>query len=555
MKRIILPIAAMALSCMAYAQSDSLRTVVNVHNEYNPVHIKVSKKSFVPTAAAGADGSHRAPEIEFMSDAMPYSGFVSERDAREITKEPARRYGGYARAGYGIGNSLDLRAAYNGDMTSRDNVRLYASMDGYKTGIDRFQGGSKWNSRMYSTAASLDYTHAFKGILLGAGADFGNRVFNYQSKEIAPGAAAAQNSMNYGVYIDGKSTLKGAFDYRFNAAYRDNTRKYAIGSSKGIGERRASAGIAAWYGIGDTELEEVGIAVNFDAFLYNSTLRNAVSAYRNYCSIDVDPYLDFAFGGWDVRLGTRMNLVTANAPLFAISPDIKISKGLGKGFAFYAVATGGRTNNTLAMLESITPYWNLDVERSSRLRPTYRIVDASAGVTFASGAFHAALAAGYAYTKDDVLQHYSKEPVMPYELIYSSLSQCNTNNVNVSLRAGYDYGGWLRIAGDCRYGFWECGNRSLLMMRPEVTCNIAAEVKPFRDFTLNVDYCLELYTKAAGGNRASSKNDLSARINYSIFPWLGVYVEGSNLLNDSYLEYAGYETRGARGLLGVSARF
>ena len=45
------------------------------------------------------------------------------------------------------------------------------------------------------------------------------------------------------------------------------------------------------------------------------------------------------------------------------------------------------------------------------------------------------------------------------------------------------------------------------------------------------------------------------KASYDIFPWLGVYIRGENLLGDRYFEYAGYETRGARGLFGVTANF
>ena len=552
MRRIIISAAAAMLSCTLFAQTDSLRAVVNVHNEYNPVHINVNKKSFVPTTAIGSSKS--TPEYEFTSEAMPYTGFVSERDTREVTKEPPRLYSGYARAGYGTGNGLDVKAAYNRDITARDNIRFFGALDGYKTGIRRFRERGKWDSRMYSSAAGIGYTHNFNALKLDVGGDFGNRVFNYQRKENAAGTGNSQNSMNYGVYLNGESAPGSTFGYRFNAAYMDYSRKYSAGSDKGINEKRICAGVGIWYGIENREVRKAGFAVSVDAYLFNRTLRKAAHPYRDYCLINADPFIDFMFGGWDMHLGAKMNLLTANGPVFAIAPDIKIRNAFDERVSLYASATGGRTGNSLAHIGSITPYWNFDNEASTRLKPTYRIADTEAGATFTAGAFSLDVAAGYAYTKDDVLQYCSEGTDVPYDIIYSNIAQCNTHDVHVSLGAGYDLGGWLRIAGDCRYDFWDCSKRALLMMKPEVTCNLNAEVKPFRGFTFNVGYNFMLFTKSAG-TRANSKNDLSARINYNIFPWLGVYIQGSNLLNDRYLEYAGYEARGARGLLGVSANF
>ena len=92
------------------------------------------------------------------------------------------------------------------------------------------------------------------------------------------------------------------------------------------------------------------------------------------------------------------------------------------------------------------------------------------------------------------------------------------------------------------------------MMKPEVTCNINAEFKPFDGLTLNAGYNFTYFTKSAG-SRISEKSELNLRANYDIFPWLGVYIQGENLLNDKYFEYAGYRALGARGLLGVTANF
>ena len=57
MKKNILAIAAIMLSCTLFAQTDSLRAVVNVNNEYNPVQIKVNKKNFTPNISNGSKTS------------------------------------------------------------------------------------------------------------------------------------------------------------------------------------------------------------------------------------------------------------------------------------------------------------------------------------------------------------------------------------------------------------------------------------------------------------------------------------------------------------------
>ena len=151
MRRFILSIAVL-LSCTAYAQTDTLRAVVNVHNEYNPVHIKVNKKSFVPTTTA-SETRKSSPSYEFTREAMPFGGFVSERSTKELLKGEEKPYYGYARAGYGTDNGLDLKAAYRRDITARDNINAVASVDGYKSELDGVF--NEWESRMYRSMASL----------------------------------------------------------------------------------------------------------------------------------------------------------------------------------------------------------------------------------------------------------------------------------------------------------------------------------------------------------------------------------------------------------------
>lgn len=552
MKKTILSAAAILLSCTVFAQTDTLRAVVNVSNEYNPVLIKVNKKSFTPSI--GNSSNRQALQYEFTSEAIPYNGFVSERNGAELMQEQENPYCGYVRAGYGTANSLDTKLAYRRDLTARDNIKVAAAMDGYMTGRNGLFG--KWDSRMYSSMAHLGYTHAFNGLKLGIEGDFGNRVFNYQKTGFVLNTTDKQNSMDYGVKVNGVSTLSGAFGYSFDAAFAHNGHKYTTGNDRSIYENSISAGGGTWYTIDHNEVKKIGVDVNVDAFLYNSIMRNAMHGYDNYVSVDIDPYIDFNLSGWSVRLGTRMNILTANGSAFAIAPAIKAEKYFANNISFYAKATGGREDNGLSKLESIAPYWNYDEERSLQLKPTYRVLDAEIGSTVTFEPLSMGISAGYAYTKDDLLQYCNcGDRYYVYDYVYTGLAQDDTHNAHAELFVGYDLGGWLKIAGDARYDYWKCDSKELLLMKPEITCNVNAEVKPLKGLTLNAGYNFTYFTKGANDKRAENKNELNLRACYDIFPWLGVYIQGSNLIGSKHFEYAGYEALGARGLLGVTANF
>ncbi len=552
MKRIILSIATVVLSCTLSAQTDTLKTVVNVSNDYNPVHIKVNKKSLTPTLRKKSGSP--APEYTFSKEAHPYGSFISERDTRETMPGQDKQYNGYLRAGYGIVNELDAKAAYSIDLTERDNLRAFASIDGYKRDIK--EDGSNWSSHFYNTAALIAYSHTFRGLRMGVSGDFENLVFNYRSIDRTPGLLSNQNSKAYGARLTGESIGSGKFQYRFGAAFTHNSRKFSSGVEEAIFENRINAEAHAEYALGEKDVNGLGIDLRFDAFMYNKTLHRAAHAFKNYYSIDVDPFIDLKFGKWDLRLGTRMNIVTANAPFFAIAPDISLVNSTIKGVTLYAKASGGRTDNSFSTIEKITPYCGFDKNTSLQLKPTYKVVDATIGATITAEPFTISTSVGYAYTKDDLLQtvEYLGSDVIP-TLVYANLTQANTHDLNVVARIGYDYGGWLRLSGDARYDLWRCGNSDLLSMKPEVSSNINAEVRVLRTLTFNIGYNFALYTKNEAGKRLSDKHNLSARISYQITKRFGAYLQGDNLIGDRYHEYAGYETRGARGIVGLTANF
>jgi hypothetical protein len=162
--------------------------------------------------------------------------------------------------------------------------------------------------------------------------------------------------------------------------------------------------------------------------------------------------------------------------------------------------------------------------------------------------------AGYVLTKDDLLQTvaYSGELT---NLIYTNFEQGVTNDLFVGSRIGYDYGGWINVEADARYDYWTCKNRDLLLLRPEVTANAKVEVRPIRNLTIKLGYNFTHYSKGEAGLRVSDKHDLHLRASYTINRYIGAFIQGSNLLNDKYYEYAGYYTKGISGMLGATLNF
>ena len=547
MKKALLLISALALSGVITAQNDNRNAVVNVENDYNPEVIAAEKKIFTPSDETVTDNGPIT--LIFSKTGKAYNGFTSETEITDAMPQKEMPFPGYARLGYGLTNDIDAKVAYRNRLGKNGTFKAYAGFDGYNSMVNGVSV-DEWKSRMFNTQAGIGYKYDFKGITLGIDGDFKNNVFNYQSIDNTTDLTDKQDGQNYRVGISGKSNLSGAWSYNFKGDFEYITRNWSSGKKAPISEMRYAVGGAVNYEVLSKWLNNAGIDLNMDAYSYNSTLRNANKGYDKYFSIDANPHFGLTFGKWNVGVGAKMNFLTRGRGFFAIAPDIKAASNLKDNISVYGSITGGRVNNGFARLEERTPYWGFVEGGSTRLKPTYRIVDVNLGTRISFEPLSIGFSVGYAYTKDDIIQVMEQKD----GLVYSNFAQDNTHHAFASLNLGYDLRGWLKLSADARYNYWDCKENTLLIMKPEVAVNLNAEARIIENLTFRVGYNYTLYTKTDNG-RMADKHDLHARVSYQINKRFGAYIQGSNLLNCKYYEYAGYMTRGARGSLGATVNF
>ena len=120
---------------------------------------------------------------------------------------------------------------------------------------------------------------------------------------------------------------------------------------------------------------------------------------------------------------TKMNFLTRGRGFFAIAPDIKAASNIKDNISVYGSITGGRTNNGFARLEEITPYWGFVEGNSARLKPTYRIVDINLGSRISFEPLSMEFNAGYAYTKDELLEAFPSTATSSFSLMYAEFGQ------------------------------------------------------------------------------------------------------------------------------------
>lgn len=538
MKRDILLLTALLLCGTLFAQEDTRNAVVSVENDYNPTVVTVNKKNFTPTVEGKS--SARPAELVFSKQATPYTGFTSERDARELLPVQERTLPGYLRAGYGIRNDIDAKLAYGLDLGKRSYLRLLGAFDGFKCDVKEPDG--KWNSRMYNTAVVADFAYKFKKLTINVNGGFNNRAFNYRRAAAYSGASDRQHHMGYNVGLSGVSQLVGPLSYTFKADYTHSLVSYNGGAESPFTEERINAGTVIAHEIYRKYLRSAGIEVDFNGFIYNG------SNYSDFLSMDFNPFVNYNFSDWKIKLGAKFNFRTANGAVFAASPDITVDKALTKRISFYANVTGGRKDNGFRTIEGISPYWG-DLDK--QIKPTYRIVDITAGTRLTLEPLSFDVFAGYVLAKDDLLQYVDDARDSQSQLVYTHFAQEMTNNVHVGTRIGYDCGGWLNVAADAKYDYWTCKTSDYLMLRPEFTANVKVELFPIKNMNLKIGYNYTHYTKGL----VNDKHDLHARLSYVINRYVGAFLQGDNLLNGKYYEYAGYYTRGIRGMLGVNVNF
>lgn len=551
MKRNIILISVLALSGTLFAQSDDRNPIVNVENDYDPVVIEATKLSFTPSPKTASEGT--PVECRYSNEGVPFKGFTSTKDIADVLPKKDYEYPDYVRLGYGLTNDIDAKACFNFNVGKRGVLRTTASFDGFKTGLGGLYDNTEWDSRLFRTTAGIGYTLNSKYLKLDVDGKFNNDVFNYQSYDIP--LTNKQNSRSYLAGVNGVSKHDGAFQYDFNASFGYLARSYSSGVENGIGEGRYAAGFGLGYEIENDILHSIGLDMDVEGLIYEKRLQELGRGYVNTTSIDVAPNLTFSFDEWILKVGTRMNFITDGASLFAIAPDIHVEKNLLSNFTVFGSIVGDRTLNSFASLDKITPYWGLDEERCHMYKPTYKIVDLNMGLRYSLADLSINVLGGYAYTKDDMQQNYSAPIVGWSPLVFVDFVQSNTHDLFVSARVGYNIFSWVKLSAAARYDFWSCSNRDWLRMKPEVTADVDVEARFIEDLTVRVGFNYTCYTKGSTLGRINHKYDLNARVNYQINKHFGVYMDGNNLLNCKYYDYAGYMARGARGSLGLTMSF
>ncbi len=542
----------MLMASTLLAQNDTIGAVIQVENDYAPVVVKATKMGFTPQIEIPSD--YTPIDLIFSQKGEPFGRFVSERNIKDVLPTQESLLPGYARAGYGTGNNLDLKASYRLNIGRRDRLNIKGSMDGFDTSIG--SGESEWDSRFFTTWINADYTHLFDRLSLGVEADFKNRVFNYLPTGYPlPEATDKQNSATYSLLVKAASRSLGALSYNAYAGITLSGRKYSASRAERIAENRLRVGGSLRYELPYNILRNIEGKLDIDAFLYNSALKpddgpGIHDRYSNYALIRLNPAGNLRLGEWRARVGLHADIVTTGSAFLAVAPDLSIEGPLTSKITLYAAATGGRKAASFEALETLSPYWHF-IPGFKQYTPAYNVCDISSGIRTKFGALSTSLYAGFSYTIDDLMPTVGANGV-----IFTNFTQAASRDIYAGLKAGYDLGGWLSVEANIRYDRWGCSkNDALLMYKPMLTAGLTARARIIEGLYANVGYTFTAYTEGNDDQRIDEKNSLEARISYRLHRQINIFVQGNNILNSEYEIYPGYVAQGANVMVGAAINF
>lgn len=539
MRRNILLTIAMVAASALYAQKDSLNAVIQVENEYTPVVTKAAKKGFTPTTEE--NNTTKPLELEFSQSATPFKGFTGERDVNDLLPKQNGNYSGYARLGYGTGNNIDAKLSYLFNISEKDKLNAVASLEGFNSNINSPIG--KWDSRFYSSWAGAEYSHKFDRMTLKSNVEFSDNVFNYNS--CSPSDKQNVQKIHFGTSI--ASQLAGPFAYDFGVRFSRNHYKhtpflwnYTDEDAGSFNENTIGADARLAYEFTNDVWRNVVMGITLNNYSYAGTCE-----YENVTELNLNPATNIKFENLNIRLGAQLNMQTRGAFL-AIAPDIDIEAAISDKTTVYASIKGGREASSFETLELISPYWSCYTQP----KPKYTIADITAGARISSNNLSADIFAGYAYTKNDLMGYAFTD--LQAGCIDCTIAQENTTHAYIGARAGFDHEGWLKLSTTAKYNYWKCDTYSYLATRPEFEFAFNGEARPMNDIYISLTYSFATY---AHDNASLNKNELNLRTSYKFANRFSAFVEGNNLLNRTYIKYAGYYEQGINALIGLSASF
>lgn len=540
--RIALAILSSAMVLPIFAQ---MNNVVEVEAGYTPTVKDANKINVLPDIE---ETSSRHYDVQYSLTSVPTGStifqpmFAAQSDA--ALKGASK---GFATiAGGNDGGALG-RVAYGYDFTANDRVDIDASFRGLDGKVPYvYDKHHKWQSRMYTTSAGLDYTHRLVGnTSLTVGGKWESQVFNYQPMLMssAPYTTDKQHNTLGEVHAKLSPYVIDKFSVGAHADYKYFGQKYGTTFADAVSEHHICVGTELEYSLDSHS------SIDLDADFH--TLSYSLNGLKGETSLHVVPHYNYRDETFDVKAGLFVETTGK------IAPDVYATYHVSPQADIFVEASGGEVHNTFSHLSSMTPYWALSAG-TGKIESQFDILRAKAGLRITPMAgLSATLYAGY-----DISEHRAEliEPTASYSLAYPQVVFADGKRLYGNIDIRYDYKDLLSLDLHNQFNSWTSDDKAItgkhLLWRPVIDLDWSAGLQIIDGLRLGAD--ARFQTFRGDKHRYERPNTLAigASLSYTLHDMpLSIYLRGDNLIGKKYDQYYMYRAQGAHALLGVAYTF
>ncbi len=521
------------------------RTVV-VEKEYNPDIMDASKVNVLPKVK---EPSITKKAIEYNLSLLPFTSLDYVMQPITQSLDQAKAKAGYARLGYGNNGNVDAKFSYLFNLSKRDNLGVSASLDGMNGTLklpkifETTYQGKDWKSRYYKTKLDVDYQHIFDKSIFDVAVNMGTDNFNYyqlnQTGLISSMPTDKQHHSKWSLHAGIKSNDKNLpLQFLAETNFLSFKQSYPDELTERIWRTKGDV-----YGM-INEQQRVGIKAEMNNVFYTS------EDYKNYSSVELNPYYAFSNESWKVRLGAHVDFSFGKGKSIQAAPDLEAQYLFSKSYVAYMKIGGGRELNDFRRLESLNPYIYFQPFNDS-----YNQLDAILGLKANVGeGFWFDVFSGYSVVTDDLcffnLNSNASGIAKPYA------ETADTKHFYVGSNLKYSKGiADLSLKGT--YYSWKDSNAAFMLMKPKFDLQFNADIKVLPQLTIDAGYWyisrnnVETYSYS----KLDPINDLSLGATYSLFRGVSIFARIDNLLNQTYQYNYSYLAQGINFLGGLSFQF
>lgn len=576
---ILFAVTFLSLSLNAAAQTakkdSTLKRVVVVEKEYNPDIMDASKVNVLPKVKEPVVTKKK---IEYNTSLLPYGAFDETMRPATLSLEQEKAKRGYALLGYGNNGNVNARLGYLFDLSKQDNLVVSASLEGMNATLklpeifETIYANTDWKSRYYRTNLDMDYQHLFKKMTFDAAFNWGTDNFNYHpfldaANVLFPQSTNKQHFSKWSLHAGIKSVDK-TLPLQFQAETNLMSFKQAYPDSLSLSETilRTKGNV---YGMID-ENQGVGVNAEMNNLFYQS------SNYKNYTSLELNPYYKYSDEYWKLRVGAHVDFSFGKGKTAQIAPDLDAQYLFSNSYVAYLKVGGGRELNDFRRIVSMNPYAYFN-----QMNNSYNQLDATLGLKANVGyGFWFDVFAGYKIVTDDLC--FENMMVNYFNVAKPYASVNDTKHFYLGSSIKYDYKGIVDLSLKGVYYSWKDNEASYLLMKPKFDLQFNADIKVIPKLVINAGY------KYVGRNSVISNfidypkltasdfvemgssvsttltstkhkldpiSDLSLGATFDIYKDISAFIKFDNLLNKKYQYYYSYPAQGASLMVGASVKF